>query len=311
MVGRGRLYGKEAIGERIAKILRPYEVGKHTTVTIRDDGFDYQIDEEALAAEMANKAGSDTALVAKRTARTRRHIEAIATKLDTLQKRTQQGRLHGKADIGVRVGKVVNKYKVAKHFVLHIEDDAFDFAIDQEKVNTEAALDGIYVVRTSVAKQAMDASQVVRSYKQLSNVERAFRCLKSVDLMVRPIRHRLEKRVRAHIFLCTLAYYVQWHMMDAWRPLLFADEDQQAKASRDPVAPAKRSVAAMHKVHTKRLDDDSPVHSFRTLLEHLGDIVRNTCRCPGLGAEAPTFHKTTTPNAKQQHALDLLKAISV
>ena len=211
----------------------------------------------------------------------------------------------------MRVGKVVNKYTMAKHFVLHIEDDSFTFAVNQEKIDAEAALDGIYVVRTSVAKQTMAADQAVRSYKQLANVERAFRCLKSVDLMVRPIRHRLEDRVRAHIFLCMLAYYVQWHMIEAWRPLLFADEDQEAKATRDPVAPAKRSKTALRKVHTRRLDDATPVHSFRTLLDHLGEIVRNTCRLPNAGPEAPTFHKATTPNAKQQQALDLLRDISV
>ena len=311
MVGRGRLLGEEAIGDRVDKVLKQYKVGKHYTVEVRDDGFDYKVNEAALAAAAAKGASADTALAAKRLERYKRHTEAIATKLDKVRKRTEQGRLHGKDEIGVRIGKVVNKYKMSKHFVLHIEDDAFDFEVDHEKVNVEAALDGIYVVRTSVAKTTMDAGQVVRSYKQLSNVERAFRCLKSVDLMVRPIRHRLEERVRAHIFLSVLAYYVQWHMNQAWRPLLFADEDQEAKTSRDPVAPAKRSKGALQKVAAKHLDDGSPVHSFRTLLNHLREIVRNTCRCPNEGPEAPTFHKSTTPSAKQQQALDLLRSISV
>ena len=311
MVGRGRLYGKKTIGDRVGKILKQYKVGKHCTVEVRDDGFDYKVDETSLAAEVAKGAGADSLLATKRLERYRRHLESIASKLDKLRKRTEQGRLHGKDEIGVRVGKVVDKYKVAKHFVLHIEDDSFDFEINQKKVDAEAALDGIYVVRTSVAKKTMDADQAVRNYKQLSNVERAFRCLKSVDLMVRPIWHNLEDRVRAHIFLCVLAYYVQWHMIEAWRPLLFADEDQLAKASRHPVAPAVRSAAAMRKVHSKRLDDGSPTHSFRTLLDHLGEIVRNTCRAPSAGPDAPTFHKSTTPNAKQQKALDLLRSISV
>ncbi|MBC8424042.1 transposase [bacterium] len=311
MVGRGRLYGKEAIGDRVGRVLKQYKVGKHYTVEVRDDGFDYKVDEKALAAEVAKGAGANAALAAKRLERYRRHIESIGNKLDNVRKRTEQGRLHGKDDIGVRVGRVINKYKVAKHFVLSIEDDSFNYSIDQQKVDAEAALDGIYVVRTSVAKEAMDTDQAVLGYKQLSNVERAFRCLKSVDLMVRPIWHHLEQRVRAHIFLCTLAYYVQWHMIEAWRPLLFADEDQQAKTSRDPVAPARRSQKAMQKVAAKRLDDGSAVHSFRTLLDHLGEIVRNTCRCPSAGPDAPTFHKTTTPNAKQMQALDLLRSISV
>lgn len=310
MVGRGRLYGRQTIGGRVAKVLGGYKVGKHYTVEVRDDGFDYKVDQETLAAEAIAGAGTNSALAAKRLERYGRHIESIAEKLDKVRKRTEQGRLHGKDDIGVRVGKVVNKYKVAKHFMLHIEDDSFDFEIDQKKVDAEAALDGIYVVRTSVAQQTMDRDRAVRSYKQLANVERAFRCLKSVDLMVRPIRHRLEDRVRAHIFLCVLAYYVEWHMIEAWRPLLFADEDQSAKTSRDPVAPAKRSDAAMDKVHSKRLEDGSPVHSFRTLLDHLGQIVRNTCRTPNAGPDAPTFHKSTSPNAKQREALELLCFIS-
>jgi hypothetical protein len=179
------------------------------------------------------------------------------------------------------------------------------------EMDAEAALDGLYVVRSSVSGEAMSPEQTVRSYKLLSNVERAFRCLKSVDLMVRPIRHRLENRVRAHIFLCMLAYYVEWHMIEAWRPLLFADEDQESKASRDPVAPAERSPAALKKVQTKELDDHSVVHSFRTLLDDLAQIVTNTCRCPALGPDAPTFTKTTTPNAKQQRALNLLHSIRV
>ena len=135
--------------------------------------------------------------------------------------------------------------------------------------------------------------------------------MKSVDLMVRPIHHHLENRDRAHILLCMLAYHVQWHMTEAWRPLLFAHEDQEAKRSRDPVTPAQRSEAALHKVNTMRLDDGSVVRSPRTLLDHLGGIVRNTCRCRGAGPDSPTFTATTTPNATQQKALALLEAISV
>jgi transposase len=311
MVGRGRLQDKKAIGDRIGKVLKQYRAGKYFMVEVRDDGFDYKLDEQSLLAEAAKGVEGAAALAAKRLERYRRHIKSIADKLDMVRKRIEQGWLHGKDKIGVRVGKVINKYKVAKHFVLHIEDDSFDFEVNQQNVDAEAALDGIYVVRTSVSKQTMDADQAVRSYKQLSNVERAFRCLKSVDLMVRPIRHRLEDRVRAHILLSVLAYYVQWHMIEAWRPLLFADEDQQAKASRDPVAPAKRSEGALQKVTAKHLDDCSPVHSFQTLLHHLGEIVRNTCQCPKAGTQAPTFHKTTAPNAKQRQALELLRTITV
>ena len=311
MVSRGRLHGKEAIGTQVRKILKQYKVGKHYTVDIHDDGFDYQINQDALTTEVAAESNGNTKRAEKQRARFERHIKSIAAKLDKVRKRIKQGQLQGKDVIGVRVGKVVNKYKMSKHFVLHITDDSFRFEINQASVDAEAALDGIYVVRSSVSAETMDTDQTVRSYKLLSNVEHAFRCLKSIDLMVRPIRHRLETRVRSHIFLCMLAYYVQWHMTEAWRPLLFADEDQESKASRDPVAPAERSDAALQKVHTKQLDDDSVVHSFRTLLDDLACIVSNTCRCPDLGPESPTFTKTTTPNAQQQRALTLLHSISL
>ncbi len=309
MVGRGKIHGKEEIDSRVAKILKHYKIGKHYIVDTRDDGFDYRVDQGALAADAVTASRGDTQLAEKRLARLQRHVEAIAGKLEKLRETTHHGQLGGKAKIGLRVGKVINKFKMAKHFKLDIEDGSFTYEINQEKVDAEAALDGIYVVRTSLAAERMDADQTVRSYKLLSNVEQAFRCFKSVDLMVRPIRHRLEDRVRAHIFLCTLAYYVQWHMIEAWRPVLFADEDQQAKASRDPVKPAKRSDPALTKVARKRLEDGTVVHSFRTLLDDLARIVRNTCRCPGLGEDAPTFEKTTTPNTEQQRALDLLKTI--
>ena len=311
MVSRGHLRGKEAIGTEVEKILKQYKIGKHYKVDIREDGFEYQLDRDALAAEVAAKSPGETKLAETQLARFERHIEAIAKKLDKIQQRTKQGQLHGQAAIGVRVGKVVNKYKMSKHVVLHIKDDSFTFEIDQASVNAEAALDGIYVVRSSVSAETMDSAQTVRSYKLLSNVERAFRCLKSVDLMVRPIRHRLENRVKAHIFLCMLAYYVLWHMTEAWRPLLFADEDQDSKSSRDPVAPAERSEGALQKVQSKQLDDHSVVHSFRTLLDDLARIVTNLCRCPRLGPEAPTFTKTTTPNPQQQRALNLLQSITV
>jgi len=311
MVNRGRLHGKEAIGKQVKKILKQYKIGKHYTIKIRDDGFDYQIDRDSLAAEVAAKSCGKTNRAKAQLARFEQHIKSIGAKLDKVRQKTKQGQLHGKDAIGVRVGKVVNKYKMSKHIVLHITDDSFRFEINQESVDAEAALDGIYVIRSSVSSETMDTAQTVRSYKLLVHVEQAFRCFKSVDLMVRPIRHRLENRVRAHIFLCTLAYYVQWHMTEAWRPLLFADEDQEAKAARDPVAPAERSDAAQRKVHTKHLDDGSVVHSFHTLLSDLARIVTNVCRCPALGPDSPTFTKTTMPNAQQQRALDLLKSIRV
>ena len=238
-------------------------------------------------------------------------LDATVRELDKVRGMVARGRLRGREAIGIRVGKVVNTYKVAKHLRLEIDDDRFDFQIDEARVAAEAALDGIYVIRTSVAAERLDAADAVRSYKRLSDVERAFRSLKTIDLKVRPIRHRLEERVRAHIFLCMLAFYVEWHMREAWRPLLFSDEDQAAKQTRDPVAPAKRSAAALRKVHTKVLDDGTPVHSFQTLLKELSSIVRNVCRPRGAEPPAPTFEIVTTPSPTQQRAYDLLKTIVV
>lgn len=157
----------------------------------------------------------------------------------------------------------------------------------------------------------MAAADCVRNYKSLANVERAFRSLKTVDLKVRPIHHRLAERVRSHIFLCMLAYYVEWHMREAWRELMFADPNQEAKATRDPAAPAVRSADALDKVARHTLDDDSPAHSFATLMAELASVVRNTCRTPHTAEIAPTFDIPTTPNAKQQRALDLLRQIKV
>jgi hypothetical protein len=237
-------------------------------------------------------------------------LEATGRELEKVRAMVERGGLRGAGKIGVRTGRVVNKYKVAKHFELTIEEARFDFALRAEEVAAEAALDGIYVIRTSVPKKEMSAPEAVRSYKALSEVERAFRSLKTIDLEVRPIHHRLADRVRAHIFLCMLAYYVEWHMREAWRPLLFADEDLQAKAKRDPVAPAKRSEAADAKAATKTLVGGAPVHSFRTALADLSTIVRNTCRTPG-APNTPTFHIVTTPTPEQQRAIDLLAAIAV
>ena len=249
-------------------------------------------------------------LAALRAHKRQELLQATVAELAKVQAMVERKRLRGADQIGVRVGRVINQYKVAKHFELTIEAQRFAFRIRDDEVAKEAALDGIYIVRTPVAATIMDAPQVVRSYKSLSDVERAFRCLKTVDLKVRPIHHRLADRVRSHIFLCMLAYYVEWHMREAWRSLLFADEDQLAKAQRDPVAPAARSAAAKHKALTHTLPDGTAAHSFRTLLDELSTIVRNTCRAPGADSDTPTFEIVTTPTKKQKHALELLATIA-
>ena len=311
MVEGGRLRGGEKIGARVRSILSQYRISKHYTIDIRDDGFDFEVDEQGIVAEAAAQSKGNPMLTQKRLTRYKRHVKAIAKKLEKVRQRTQRGRLYGKDKIGVRVGKVINKYSVGKHFILDIQDDRFDFEIDQGKVDAEAALDGIYVVRTSLPEKRMTAAETVRTYKLLSQVERAFRSIKTMDLLARPIHHRLEDRVRAHIFICMLAYYVRWHMFEAWRPLLFADEDLQAKATRDPVAPAQRSDAALRKVRSKTLDDGTEAHSFQSLLDLLSGIVLNVCRVKGAPAESPSVDLITTPNAQQKRAYDLLEFITL
>jgi Transposase DDE domain len=236
-------------------------------------------------------------------------LAATTTALEQIQRRVTRGRLRGRAEIGVCVGRVINQYKVAKHFKVTITDTTVQFGRRADRIATEAALDGIYVIRTNVGAATLPAADAVRHYKALSQVERAFRSLKTVDLHIRPIHHHLPDRVRSHIFLCMLAYYVEWHMREAWRPILFADEDQAAKATRDPVAPATRSAAAARKAATHQLADGTTVHSFRTVLQDLATIVRNVCRMHGHEHAAP-FTVTTTPTSEQRRAYDLLKQIA-
>ncbi len=232
--------------------------------------------------------------------------------LEKIRVRVLGGRLSGQDDIGVQVGKVINHYKMAKHIETDIQDSVFSFTRKLESINSEAALDGLYIIRTSVLPDRMDSADCVRNYKALSNVEQAFRSIKAIDLKVRPIHHRLENRVRAHLLLCMLAYYVEWHIRDAWRELTFTDTDQAAKLTRDPVAPAQRSDAAQRKAHTRTLDDGTPTHSIATLMSEMNTIVRNTCRA---GSDAPsnlhTFTLDTNTNEKQRRALELINSISL
>jgi transposase len=250
--------------------------------------------------------------LAKLRAHTRESLlAATEANLAKIQARVDAATLQGQDKIGVAVGKVVNQYKVAKHFELTITDKSFGFARKVDAIVAEAALDGLYIIRTSLQAQRMDAASCVRTYKSLAQVERAFRSIKTMDLKVRPIHHHLENRVRAHIFLCMLAYYVEWHMRQAWAPLMFADEDQAAKRTRDPVAPAQRSAAALQKVQSRTLLDGTQTHSFATLLKDLETVVRNTCRTPDSGADAPSFEITTTHSDKQNRALELIHLINM
>jgi transposase len=248
-------------------------------------------------------------LLAEERARKRPDLLAATEKqLEKIVAATRRPKrpLRGKQNIGLRAGKVLNRYKMGKHFQLRIEDDSFQYQRKTANIEREQSLDGIYVIRTSVPKEALSSQQVVASYKSLSGVERAFRSLKSVDLHVRPIHHRLPDRVRAHILLCMLAYYVEWHMRQRLAPILFDDDDKpQAQAARRSiVAPAQRSAAAKRKAFTKQTADGLPVHSFQTLLSDLATIVKN--RIQPADKNIPAFDMLTQPTAIQQRAFDLL-----
>lgn len=246
-------------------------------------------------------------LLAEERARKRRELlDVTERRLEAIAVATRRARrpLRGQDKIGVRVGRVVDRSKMGKHFRLTITETAFAYERDAAAIAAEAALDGIYVIRTSVSADRLSGTEAVRAYKQLDVVERAFRSIKGLDeLRVRPIFHHLADRVRAHVFLCLLAYYVEWHMRRALAPLLFMEEDRVAAEHErgSVVEPARRSQAAQQKVQRGETADGLPLHSFRTLLHDLATLSNNTVR---LGAA--TFDRLTTPTALQQRAFDLL-----
>jgi transposase len=245
--------------------------------------------------------------------RQKRHdlLAATQAELDTLAasvaKSASAARPETAAEIGVRAGKIINHYKMAKHFILTIGDGSLKWARKQEEISKEELLDGIYVVRTSEPSERLTAADGVRSYKRLALVERAFRCLKGIDLLVRPIHHRTADRVRAHILLCLLAYYLEWHLRQVWEPLLFEDEGlTEDRRRRDPVAPAKPSESAQLKKKTHETPGGLPVQSFRTLMAHLGTRCRNTCVMTA-DANRTGFDQVTEADALQSEALRLIK----
>ena len=243
------------------------------------------------------------ALAVERARKRDELLAATEAALAKLVARVEAGSLRGAARIGLAVGRVVDRFKMAKHFELDIADDHFAVSRRTDAIAAEAALDGLYVLRTSVPATRLDAPDVVRSYKRLSRVERAFRGFKAADLAIRPIRHWTEDRVRSHVFLCMLAYYVQWHLERAWAPLLFRDEERPE--GDDPVAPAARSDAALVKARSHELADGTPVHSFRTLLAELATLTRNLVVPAGAPDEA-AFEIVATPTPLQARAFALL-----
>jgi hypothetical protein len=245
-----------------------------------------------LAAERARKRGE--------------LLDATQAELQKIDQATRRARrrLRGKDKIALAIGKVIDKKKVAKHFITDIRDDGFTWRRDEQKINEEAALDGIYVIRTSLPAAVLGTGGAVESYKALANVERVFRGL-NTDLLIRPIRHRLEDRVRAHVLIRMLAYYVTWHMQQRLAPMLFKDHDPAAgKAARpSPVAPARRSASAVAKAAAKVTADGGPVHSFATLLDDLATIAASRIQPAG---GLPAFTLITTPTPVQRQAFELL-----
>ncbi len=246
------------------------------------------------------------ALAEERRRKRNELLDATEQDLKDIQKRIDRERkpLRGAGEIGVAVGAVINRRKVRKHFHITITDNALSFTRDHAAIAAEAALDGFYVLRTSIPAEAIDTADTVRAYKSLARVERAFRSLKTVDLDIRPIYHWVSPRVRAHVFLCMLAYHLEWHMRQALAPMLFDDHDRAAgEALRSsPVAKAEPSPAAKRKAKRKLTDDGLPVHSFRTLLADLATLTRNIVRC----GKAPEMALLARPTEIQQRAFDLL-----
>ena len=246
------------------------------------------------------------ALAAERARKRDELLAATATELDKIAAATRRDRrpLRGRDKIALRVGKVINKFKMAKHFTLQITDEAFTFAPNHHDIAAEAALDGIYVLRTSLPEPTLPTDDVVARYKGLEDVERFFRTL-NTELDVRPIRHRLAGRVRAHLFLRMLSYYLSWHMKQDLAPILFYDHDKPAARAKrtDPVAAAQRSNPALAKASRKRTEDDYPVHSFTSLLADLATICANRIQP---AHDVPPFTMITTPTPLQRRAFELL-----
>ena len=263
-------------------------------------------------AEISDPAYPDERLIAcknpilaEQRARKREDLlKATEKELAQVAAATQRPKrpLRGASAIGLRVGRMLGHFKMGKHFQIRIEDNGFHYQRDQKRIDEESALDGIYVIRTSVPSDTLSGSDTVRCYKRLSAVERAFRSVKTVDLKIRPVHHRLEKRVRAHVLLCMLAYYVEWHLRRLLAPLLF--DDVQPTPQPSPVAPAERSTGALQKAHSKRTTDQLPVQSFQSLLADLATIVKNRVQPRDVAAAA--FDLITTPTPLQQRALQLL-----
>jgi Transposase DDE domain len=282
------------------------------TLAAADGPLQLSLFDEADLAEIAHPDYPGERLIACRNPalaadRARKRLELLAateTLLAPITAAVHAGRLHGADKIGVKVGRVIDKYKMAKHFDLQITDTALTVTRKHAQIEAEAALDGIYVIRTNVPADQLDPAAAVTAYKHLAHVERDFRSLKTIDLQLRPIHHRLEDRVRAHVLICMLAAYLVWHLRTAWAPLTYTDEHPTTTRP-NPVEPARRSAAADRKASRHRDQHDQPVRSFRGLLDHLATLTRNDLR---YGTDGPTVPTLAEPSPTQRRAFDLIGA---
>jgi transposase len=284
LLADGHLIRKDLEAERLAEITSPEFPGERLVACHNPQLAEQrrQKRQELLAATQAE-------------------LEALAARVAQATDQPETA-----AEIGVKAGKIINHYKMAKHFTLTIRGGHLGWSRKQDAINQEELLDGIYVIRTSEPVERLTAADGVRSYKRLALVEQAFRCLKGIDLLVRPIHHRTADRVRAHILLCLLAYYVEWHLRRAWEPLLFEDEELAVdRHRRDPVAAAKPSESAHRKKKTHTTPGGLPVQSFRTLMAHLGTRCRNTC-VVSVDPNRTPFRQVTEADALQAEAMRLI-----
>jgi transposase len=285
LLADGHLIKKDLEAERLAEISSPEFPGERLVACYNPQ----------LAEQRRQKRQNLLAA-------TQAELEALAASVKRAAAKPETA-----AEIGVRAGKIINHYKMSKHFPLTIGDGSLGWARKQEEIGREELLDGIYVVRTSEPTERLTAADGVRSYKRLALVEQAFRCLKGIDLLVRPIHHRIAERVRAHILLCLLAFYVEWHLRQAWEPLPFEDEElTEDRPRRDPVAPAKPSESAKLKKKAHKTAGGLPVQSFRTLMAHLGTRCRNTC-VMAADPNQTRFDQVTEADVLQAEALRLIK----
>jgi len=329
--GEEKLSKESDIALKIGEVINKYKVKKYFNLKIEKNSFSYTKDQETIKEEkgldgiyVIRTSLNKEEMKKEKVVRSYKDLSEVEIAfrslkteedLEKIQIKIGEEKLSKESDIALKIGEVINKYKVKKYFNLKIEKNSFSYTKDQETIKEEKDLDGIYVIRTSLNKEEMKKEKVVRSYKDLSEVEIAFRSLKTEDLHIRPIYHYNADRVKAHIFLCMLSYYVTWHMKEILKPFLFADEElEKNKASSNPVKVVKRSDKAKQKdsMRVNRVDGEAiPVRKWPALLENLSTIQRNECRYKDFSKKRASFFLDTKKSSYQEKVFQHLKKISL